>query len=138
MSSLAEAGVQVEVSSTKTAAPCGMSRVSVGEGGSMSSLAEAGPQVEVSSTKTAAPCGMLSVNVGDERGSPAHHSKNGLGTEPEPEDLWRVRTHAEVSAFIRALHGCQPVCVCLCLCVQRATLCSQKAFHITGTVYNSP
>ena len=75
----------------------------------MSSLEEAGPQVEVASTKTAAPCDMSGVSVGDERGSPAHHSKDGLGTEPEPEDLWRARTHTEVSALIRALHGCQPV-----------------------------
>jgi hypothetical protein len=47
----------------------------------------------VASTKTATPCDMSDVSVGDERGCPAHHSKNGLGTEPELEDLWCARTH---------------------------------------------
>ena len=58
-----------------------MTDASEDEGGSVS---EEGPQVEVASTKTAAPCNMSRVSFGDERGSPAHHSKDGLASEPEP------------------------------------------------------
>jgi hypothetical protein len=102
----------------------------------VSSLEEAGSQVEVASSKTAAACGMSGVSVGDERGSPAHHSKDGLGTEPEPEDLWRARTHRKVCALNRALHGCQRVrvrararvCVCVLVCVC-ACVCAPRNIH---------
>ncbi len=101
-----------------------MTDASEDEGGSVSSLEEAGPQVEVESTKTAAPCNMSRLSVGDERGSPAQHSKDGLGTEPEPENLWRARANTHESLCLnRALHRCQSVCVyvcvgvCVCMCV---------------------
>jgi hypothetical protein len=94
-----------------------MTDASEDEGSSVWSFEEAGPQVEVESTKTAAPCDMSRVCVGDERGSPAHHSKDGIGTEPEPENLWRADTHTKVYALNRALHRCQNVCVCVCVCV---------------------
>ena len=69
-----------------------MTDASEDEGIPVSSLEEAGPLVEVASTKAATPCKMSDVSVSDERGCPAHHSKNGLGTEPELEDLWRAHT----------------------------------------------
>ena len=110
-----------------------MTDASEDEGGSVSSFEKAGPQVEVASTKTAAPCNMSRVSVGDERGSPAHHSKDGMGTEPEPENLWRADTHTKVYALNRALHRCQNVCVCVCVCVS-VRVCVRARLRLCASV----